>query len=249
MKLTLLGTGNFLPYRAVGSAGYCVEAGSTTMMLDFGRGNLMNLAKAGINWQQITGIAVSHVHPDHISDMFQYLQAWTVTHASGEMDNDLTIYGPRGFQAFFNHYRTVLVTNWDKMPNIVELYDQSFEHEELRIKTAPMEHSIDASGYRIEADGKVLCYTGDTGFNENLLKLAQDADLLLTECALLNKDQKKGHMRPTDIAQVANTANVKKVVLTHYPDDPTERKARLEEVQKEFSGDVILGEDGLEIQL
>ncbi|PIW36526.1 MAG: hypothetical protein COW24_04935 [Candidatus Kerfeldbacteria bacterium CG15_BIG_FIL_POST_REV_8_21_14_020_45_12] len=251
MKLTLLGTGDFRPYRPLGSAGYTLTNGDDMLQLDFGRGNLVNMAKSGIDWTVLHAVCISHVHPDHISDLFQFLQAWTVTNAWKEIDSELVIYGPRGFSAFFEHYRTVLVTTWDKLPQIVEIYDDTFTVQGFTVTTKSMQHSTDCNGYRVEAGGKVLCYTGDTEINSNLLELAQGADVLLTECSGKNADEllanQYGHLRPTDIAAIANQSGVKKVVVTHYPDDPAERELRIAEIAKEYKGQIIRGEDLLEI--
>ncbi len=249
MKLTLLGTGHFRPYRPIGSAGYTLTHEGQLLQLDFGRGNLMNMAKAGLDWTKLHHICISHVHPDHINDLYQFLQAWTITNDWGEIDSELTIYGPRGFKTFFNHYRTALITNWDKIPETVELFEDSFDAGPFSVTTAPMSHNIDCNGYRVEAGGKVLCYTGDTEINDNLIELAQGADVLLTECASTNEMEKNNHLRPTDIAAVASQAGVKKVVLTHYPGDPAERELRRAQVSQEFNGEVIGGEDLMEIEL
>ena len=49
MKLTLLGTSDWRIDQPVASAGYIVQHKETTLKLDFGRGNIINLAQAGIN--------------------------------------------------------------------------------------------------------------------------------------------------------------------------------------------------------
>ena len=45
---------------------------------------------------------------------------------------------------------------------------------------------VPSLGYRIEADGKVLAYTGDTGPCDNAVELARDADLFLCEATYQN---------------------------------------------------------------
>jgi ribonuclease BN (tRNA processing enzyme) len=250
MKLTLLGTSDFRLDAPLASAGSIVEAGDTLLKLDFGRGNLVNLAHAGYDWRQLDAILLTHIHPDHIGDLFQYLQLFTVSNAFGEADNEITIYGPHGFEDYFPHLRQVIISIWDKLPTIKEVYDEQFTVGGVTVRTLPMKHTIDNAGYRLEADGKVLCYTGDTEPNANLVDLARDADLLLTECFGLDQPQPlDGHLRPQDIADLANRANVKKVVLTHYPANPDTRVQMRDQVRKRYTGEVVCGEDLMEIEI
>jgi len=243
MKLTLLGTSDWRIDQPVASAGYIVQHKETTLKLDFGRGNIINLAQAGINWRTIDAIIITHIHPDHISDLMAYLQSYTLSHEDGSLTKEVVIYGPKGFKDYFEQFRRVIVTVWDHIPEVKELYDQTVTIGDLTITAAPMKHSISAIGIRIEADGKSMCYTGDTAYNDELVQLADHANLLLSECYFGGRDESGGHMGAEDVAQLANTANVKQVVLTHYPTNPIARQSRIEEVQKHTPVTVVGGND------
>ncbi|MFH1426503.1 MAG: MBL fold metallo-hydrolase [Candidatus Kerfeldbacteria bacterium] len=249
MKVTLLGTGTFRPDTEHGSAGMTVQTETTAIQLDMGRGNLMNMARAGIDWKTLQAVYITHVHPDHISDIMQYLQAYTLLYETGEVTTDLQIFGPRDFKAFFDHLRRVIITHWTKIPQVTDLIDETVAVGDMSVTAFPMTHTVEANGYRVEAGGQVLAYTGDTGMNENLVKLAHNADVLITECANTNHIIVEGHLSPKQIAQVATDANVKKVVLTHYPPKEEERQKRAEQVRQAFDGEVIAGQDTLVIEL
>ena len=47
-----------------------------------------------------------------------------------------------------------------------------------------MDHAITTLAIRLEMDGKVIAYCPDTGYCENAVKSACNADLLIAECAL-----------------------------------------------------------------
>ena len=52
----------------------------------------------------------------------------------------------------------------------------------FRVTTFEMTHiGVNSLGYRIEAGGAVLAYTGDTGPCDEVIELARDADLFLCE--------------------------------------------------------------------
>jgi len=64
--------------------------------------------------------------------------------------------------------------------------------------------------------GLKVVYSGDTKPNENLVKLAKDADLLIHDGTFLEEDENKGHTDVKAAAKVAKKANVKQLILTHF---------------------------------
>jgi ribonuclease BN (tRNA processing enzyme) len=60
---------------------------------------------------------------------------------------------------------------------------ESFEVGPLRVDTWPLPHSVPNAGLRLEAGGRVLAYTGDTGPSAAIVELARAADLFLAEAS------------------------------------------------------------------
>ena len=79
-------------------------------------------------------------------------------------------------------------------------------------------HSAPCFGYRFEFRDKTIAYCTDTGKCSAVKQLADNADLLITECALLDGEinYKWPHMNPADAAETAKSANAKKLVTIHY---------------------------------
>jgi len=102
-----------------------------------------------------------------------------------------------------------------------------YEKDGIVIKAVGVTHGpVPSVAYRIEYQGKSLVYTGDTTsltadrskIDDNLVALAQDADLLIYDTAILDDTGAPFnalHTRPTDIGKVAAMANVKHLVLSH----------------------------------
>lgn len=69
-------------------------------------------------------------------------------------------------------------------------------------------------------EGKKITYIADTVACANCTRLADGADLLISECVYGNDYQEKAedykHLTAHDAAQIANQAGVKKLVLTHF---------------------------------
>jgi len=68
--------------------------------------------------------------------------------------------------------------------------------------------------------GKKISIVMDTAFNTNSIKLAENADVLISESVFAADKQelatKYKHMTSKDAATVAKQANAKKLILTHF---------------------------------
>jgi ribonuclease BN (tRNA processing enzyme) len=106
-------------------------------------------------------------------------------------------------------------------------------------------HPITAYGMRVEADGAVLVYSGDTGPCQELVDLAQRADLLLAEAAFVESGTNPVdlHMTGKQAGAAAAEAGVSRLVLTHVPPwhDPEIARGEAAEV---FEGPIDLAVTG-----
>ncbi len=80
-------------------------------------------------------------------------------------------------------------------------------------------HPIAAYGIRVEADGHVLAYSGDTGPCQELVDLATGADLLLCEAAFVESGDNPSdlHLTGKQAGVAAAEAGAGRLVLTHIP--------------------------------
>jgi ribonuclease BN (tRNA processing enzyme) len=121
-------------------------------------------------------------------------------------------------------------------------------------------HAVPALGYRFDtADGSVV-FSGDTTVNDDLIALAQGADILIHQVADLGYLQRHGttgaeldrmaalHTDVTEVGGVAERAGVHELVLSHYlPADPAAvtESEWAERAGLGFSGITTAGRDGL----
>ncbi|MDV4733885.1 MBL fold metallo-hydrolase, partial [Enterococcus faecium] len=100
-----------------------------------------------------------------------------------------------------------------------------FEAEELKIGPfliTFMEtiHPVVCYAMRIveETTGKVFVFTGDSGYLESFADFAKDADLFLADTYLFEgNEHHHAHFTSKEAGELAKSANVKKLVLTHLP--------------------------------
>jgi ribonuclease BN (tRNA processing enzyme) len=96
--------------------------------------------------------------------------------------------------------------------------------------------------------GKRLVYSGDTDYNEQLIELAQQADLLICESAFPEHRKVQGHLTPELAGAIAARAGVRRLMLTHFY--PVCAQADIEaECRRTYSGPLILARDLMRVTL
>ena len=88
----------------------------------------------------------------------------------------------------------------------------------FKVKPFLLRHSGGSYGYRFIFGDKIVAYCPDTGYCQNAIELAKNADLLIAESSLLIRPSsaKWGHLLPEDAALIAKRAKAKKLALTHF---------------------------------
>ena len=109
-----------------------------------------------------------------------------------------------------------------------------------------MKHRKESLGYRIESKGKVVAITGDTVWTPDLVELAKDVDVLITECEFYNKNQYNVHFSYEELKLYRDKLKAQKIILTHYGSEFIQNK---EKFLKEKEDCYQLAEDGMIINL
>ena len=112
-------------------------------------------------------------------------------------------------------------------------------------------------GYRMETPEGSFVYSGDTGPCASMRRLAADCDILVHMCHYLSgtapskafAQSVTGHL---ELAELAAAANVRTLVLSHITeqfDRPGIKERVIVEMSRVFSGNIIFGEDLMEVPL
>lgn len=220
MIVTILGSGTGFPSLRRSSSSTLVETGPLKMVFDLGPGTIRRLLEAGVKVSDLTHVVFTHFHPDHCSELVPLLFALK---APGMRDpgRKLTIIGGSGLACLYEGLKGVF-GHWIDLPDgldIIEL-DVAGEHRlDLDGRTLfalPVRHNRESLAYRLEARGRSLAISGDTDICDNMVRIAEKADLLICESATPDEDKREGHLTPSLAGKIATEAAVKKLVLTHF---------------------------------
>jgi len=250
MEAIILGSGTGVPSLRRGSPGLALTLEQETLLFDIGSGTLLRLLRAGINPYALRYVLLTHFHTDHSADLAPLLFALSAT--PGHLRTEpLHLVGPKGAKAF-------MVRLLDLYPSCVPKF---FKLEVLeageatvnldrrfKVWARPVAHSGAAVGYRVEAEGKVFAYSGDTGPCKGILELGQQADLLALECSFPDDQGMEGHLTPSLAGEIAREARAKRLVLTHlYP--ACDAVDVIAQCRKVYDGEIILAEDMIRVPI
>ena len=166
----------------------------------------------------------------------------------------LSLCGGTGFRSFYNQLKTIY-NEWIDVNGKLKIIEfdntQKDEHifDGFTISTTPVKHTPESIGYKLTApDGTTVVYSGDTDYCENLIGLAQNADLFICECAFPDQRKANGHLTPSYAGKIASLANVKKLVLTHFYPECAPEEIKIQ-CRKMYTGPLVLAEDLLTIEM
>ena len=248
MKLIIVGSGTSVPHPQRASPSIALFIEDRFLLLDIGPGTLRQLAIAGLSFEDIDYVCISHFHPDHTADLIHFFFATRYPPVLSRR-KPFTIIAPKGFNQFVALLKRPY-GNWLDLPDglmkIEELHTRKEDKKEFdtfSIFSAPVAHTPHSLGFRIEdRSGKTLVYSGDTGYCEEIVDLSSDADLLIIESSFPDGEEIKGHLTPSQAGSIATRSGAKKLLLTHFY--PECLKSDIEtQCRKTYQGELILATD------
>lgn len=242
-----------MPDHARHGAAHLVQAGGALLLMDCGPGTLHGVDRFGVAWAELTHIAVTHYHSDHVGDLPALMQA--LKHGlTPRRTRPLTLLGPRGFRRFLDRLACVVgsqVVDPGFPLDIVELGPGEVHADgaaDLRVSCMPTPHTPESVAYRVGGGGANVGYTGDTGPSELVASFLAGCDVLVAECTLPDPPTMTTHLSPVGLADLASVARPRLLVVTHVA-PPSTPPAAAAAVAARYDGEVVAGRDGLTIPL
>jgi phosphoribosyl 1,2-cyclic phosphodiesterase len=230
---------------AFGGNTSCVEVamGGRRVIFDLGTG-VRNLGKWFMRKQvKDATILLSHTHWDHIHGFPfftpAFAEGYRFTIMAGHLDNGLKIENVLAGQMTHPFFPVPI----DIMKARIEYIDfrggDSFSiGNNIRVRTTALNHPDGATGYRLEYQGKSLCYITDTEHlpgkpDQNILSLVEGADLMIYDSTYTDAEfpakRSWGHSTWQEGMRLARAANVKRLAIFHH--DPDHEDHFMEEIE------------------
>jgi ribonuclease BN (tRNA processing enzyme) len=227
VRLEVIGSSPAWPNPGGAHSGYLVESGGRRLLMDCGPGVLPRLRDREA-WPQLDAIAITHFHLDHWGDLVPWVWgAMFNANGAGEVEPQrprllvhpggrerLRMFGEElGFPDMFDW-----VFDVDEYPTETPFDVAGFALTAMRLP----HYTLETYGFRVEADGVCLAYSGDSGPSERLAELASGADLFVCEATLVVGDADgtpRGHLSVDEAVEAYEASGAKRLLLTHRPQE------------------------------
>lgn len=249
-QIVILGSAAAVPDENHENTHLAFQVKSEFVLVDCAGRPIPHLKQAGLNWQDLNHIILTHFHADHVSGLPNLLIGMWLLGRKKPVHL-------HGLQITLDRTRDLMeIFGWRDMPGF---YPVQFNRippvemtpvlttEEFQLFASPTEHSIPSIGLRFESNlsGRAVAYSGDTMPSKAVLRLAKDAHVLVHE----STGDTFGHSGPSGAAEIAREAGVGHLYLIHYPapslGDPG---AMTKEAHLVFKGPVTLAQDFMRVE-
>lgn len=249
------------------SASYLLWIGSQArLLLDTGGGAFLRFGQSGAKLSDLSLVAISHLHPDHVSDLPALL--WL---SNQVRQQPLPIVGPSGNEIAPN-FPTFLSRLFDEKSgafqvlgptlgasrgnlgggvrldvNVVDVTKQEpstvFEREGLTVSALGIPHgNMPTLAYRVQTrDVSVVFSSDQTGTDPKFIEFAKGANLLIMHMAIGAGATSPVHASPAVVGRVARDAAVGRLILSHIRLFDVD--AAVAEVKKSYLGPLTVGAD------
>ena len=256
MRVRFLGTGD--PVASGGRMQSCVavEDGTGTFLLDCGATALAAMARFGVDPLATDAVFVSHLHGDHVGGLPFLLFARWLAARRGVAVPPLAIAGPTATEervaalvelfAYgpFADLRASAPVEFVALAHGVETWVGA-----RRVTAWPVVHFAETqpTALRLVTGGRSIAYSGDTGWTEALVEVADGADLFVCMCHAY-AGAWPSHMTFETVMAQRERLRCRRIALTHLG---PEMVANLAAARERIAGDpsVAIAEDGAELVL
>jgi ribonuclease BN (tRNA processing enzyme) len=246
------------------SAGYLLWVdGQARMLVDMGGGTYLRFGQSGANLSDLAMIAISHLHPDHVSDLPALL--WLSQQLRTE---PLPIVGPSGNSVagptggdVAPDFPTFLARLFDEKNGAFQVLGGTlgargsgarldvsvidvaktepstvFKGRDLTVTALGIPHAnMPTLAYRAETpDGSVVFSSDQTGTNPKFVDFARNANVLIMHLAIGAGVTNPFHAAPAVVGRIAQEAGVGRLILSHLGGQPLD--------QSKFDLDAAVGE-------
>lgn len=240
-----------------------VDCEGTLLIFDSGTGILPLGNKLMATGNREASIFFSHTHWDHISGFPFFKPAYSPDFNLNLYCGNLKKHGNSIFDVLsYQMANPTFPVPIDILKAKIEYHDfdagESIElTNQIMIETCLLNHPKGATGYRVNFEGRSVCYVTDTehkkeGLDENILKLAKDSDLLIYDSTYTEEEYPNfvgwGHSTWQEGLRLSKEAGVKNYAIFHH--DPAHDDDFMDKVDLKAKNEFVrafVAKEGMEI--
>ncbi|MDX1392852.1 MAG: ribonuclease Z [Gemmatimonadota bacterium] len=221
-ELTVVGCGTVVPEGDRAASSFHYRSASTGLLIDCGPGAVQALARLELPWGDLTDLAITHFHADHVGALPGLFFALTHGLAT-RRTTPLEVWGPVGTESLFRILAEAL-GEFMLDPGFPVRFREVAPGDRVRLgggetlSVHKTPHTDESLAYRVDGSSGSFGYSGDTGPSETLGPFMRGVDVFVCECSLRDEEVGTNHLSPTSAAAIASAASPGALVVTHiYP--------------------------------
>ena len=222
MRLTVIGSSPAWPNPGSAHSGYMLEADGSRVLLDCGPGVLGRLRESE-EWPHVDAIVITHFHLDHWGDLVPWVWGSFYLATNGPVPKPDLWVQPGG---------TAYLTSLGERLGFPDMFERTFHLSEyppdtpfpvgkLAVTATRVPHyTLQTYAFRVESEGRVLAYSGDSAPSAELVQAARDADLFVCEATLLRGEldgEPRGHLSLEEAIEAFEASGARRLLVTHRP--------------------------------
>jgi ribonuclease Z len=237
-KVTLLGTGTPIPDPDRFGPSTLVEAGNKKLLFDAGRGVPIRVRQLGFRESKIDVVFLTHYHSDHTAGI---PDIWLTGWLGNFRQEPFRLIGPVGAKSLMANLESAYALDIkirledEKLSpggiaTVVEEFEKDgvvYDKDGVKVIAFTVDHGAaikPAVGYRIEYNGHAVVISGDTRYDQNVIKYGTGVDLLIHEVCVVRPELLSNpyikrvvdhHTTPREAGQVFSLAKPKLAVYSH----------------------------------
>jgi len=253
LELRVLGSSSSIPRPGRACSGYLVRGAGRSVVLDLGSGAFANLRSA-LPAEDVDAVVISHMHPDHFLDLVP--MRYALRYGPRAHARKPLLYLPPDGAALLR--RVVDAFPAEVSRDYLEVYDiRTYDPDEelrvgdLRVRFALTAHFIATFAMRCEFESVSVTYSADTAPEPRVCGLAHETDAFVCEATLAaqsSENGQRGHSSAREAGGMAQSAGVRRLVLSHYGAESTPAELTAEG-SKTFQGAIVVADDNMDLAL
>jgi len=277
-KVTLLGTGTPIPDPARFGPSTLVEAGNKKLLFDAGRGVPIRVRQLGFREGKIDVVFLTHYHSDHTAGI---PDIWLTGWLGNSRQEPFRLIGPVGAKSLMANLESAYALDIkirledEKLPpggiaTVVEEFEKDgvvYDKDGVKVIAFTVDHGAaikPAVGYRIEYKGRAVVISGDTRYDQNVIKYGTGVDLLIHEVCVVRPELLSNpyikrvvdhHTTPREAGQVFSLAKPKLAVYSHLVFLSSDKvpRATVDDIvagtRETYDGPLQVGEDLMSFEI
>jgi ribonuclease Z len=277
-KVTLLGTGTPIPDPDRFGPSTLVEAGNKKLLFDAGRGVPIRVRQLGFRESKIDVVFLTHYHSDHTSGI---PDIWLTGWLGNNRQKPFRLIGPVGAKSLMANLESAYALDIkirledEKLSpggiaTVVEEFEKDgvvYDKDGVKVIAFTVDHGAaikPAVGYRIEYKGHAVVISGDTRYDQNVIKYGTGVDLLIHEVCVVRPELLSNpymqrvvdhHTSPREAGQVFSLAKPKLAVYSHLVFLASDKvpRASVDDIvagtRETYAGPLQVGEDLMSFEI